>query len=216
MTRLSSDNVPPLHRVRQDIKKRFSDVVSKGMELDFRKRYQSMEEMLKDLEKAESENAFGSRAADTSGSSENGIFSYDAPQSDVKSVSLWEKVKSFFRSVFSIKAAEEGKLFAQMIKGPLEGWLFEFSSNGILSFGRSGQYSNAVIEDKSLSRLHCTIWFNEKDRRLYIQDFSSNGTFKQNGERLQKEIMYPLDFGEIFYLASTEYTAQVINIKQGE
>lgn len=217
MSRLGSDSVLPLHKARTDIPKRFSDIIAKAMELDFRKRYQSLEELLKDLDKYESDiGLIAEKIKSAVSSAETASAAQFATNEPVVKVSFWQRIKEFFLKVFTIESAESEMLFAQMISGPLEGWLFEFSPNKILSFGRSSQYSNAVIEDNSLSRLHCTVWFNEQDKRLYIQDFSSNGTFRQNGERLQKEIIYPLEMGEIFYLAKTDYSAQIIKITQGE
>lgn len=55
---------------------------------------------------------------------------------------------------------------------------------------------------KSVSRHHCTIWYNENSKTFTIKDFSSTGILYKNGQRLKEiEEVQP---GTALYLGSSE------------
>ncbi|WP_256758762.1 FHA domain-containing protein [Cohnella sp. WQ 127256] len=65
-------------------------------------------------------------------------------------------------------------------------------------------------EASEISRVHCTLRFNEENRLFFLEDNgSSNGTFLLNGERLKPGVRYELHSGERFSLSGKEHWFEV-------
>lgn len=71
--------------------------------------------------------------------------------------------------------------------------------------GRSLEHCNIVINSINVSRVHCTIRYDEKERCFYLKDLSTNGTYLGNGKRIEKNELPKLQPGDAFYLLSKEY-----------
>lgn len=78
-----------------------------------------------------------------------------------------------------------------------------------MSIGRSPEHCNIVIGAASISRVHCTLIYDEKQQTFYIKDVSTNGTYLTNGNRLPKNELHALRSGESFCLLSSEYLLKV-------
>ncbi len=70
--------------------------------------------------------------------------------------------------------------------------------------GRDSSVSNLVLpsEQGSVSKRHCSIRYDAASRKVFLEDtWSSNGTFLQNGTKLEPGRPYELRPGDRFYLA---------------
>lgn len=70
-----------------------------------------------------------------------------------------------------------------------------------IKIGRSMIQSDFVLDYISeISRIHCTLSFNARERLFYLTDMSANGTFFDTNERLLKERVYKIPSGQKFFL----------------
>lgn len=68
--------------------------------------------------------------------------------------------------------------------------------------GRETENSNIVLSnDSTVSRIHCKIEYSKFDKKVYITDYSSNGTAIENGGRLQKNEKQPITSGTVIVLS---------------
>jgi pSer/pThr/pTyr-binding forkhead associated (FHA) protein len=58
---------------------------------------------------------------------------------------------------------------------------------GACTIGKSGCFLN--IEDKKISKLHCTIYIND-EQAILVDNNSSNGTFVNGSKVLTKELVH--------------------------
>ena len=68
-------------------------------------------------------------------------------------------------------------------KGQYENSIIEF--DGTITIGRDPGSADLIIDDNNVSRLHCTITYEPKDRTYIVTDHSTNGTFIGR-ERIEK------------------------------
>lgn len=87
--------------------------------------------------------------------------------------------------------------------------------NDILKIGRSKFSSNLVLDhDTNISRIHCYVRFDDKKNIFYLSDVSANGTYFEDGRRLEKNREYPVPPGTKFYLASRN-NMLFVNVEKG-
>ncbi|CCD25193.1 serine/threonine protein kinase MEK1 NDAI_0E03760 [Naumovozyma dairenensis CBS 421] len=90
-----------------------------------------------------------------------------------------------------------------------------------LKIGRNTKEVDFLLNDPSVSSIHCIIWailFDEKSIPMcYIKDLSLNGTFV-NSKRLERNVAYLLNDNDIIELSSTFNTlsTSMINLFQEE
>lgn len=80
-----------------------------------------------------------------------------------------------------------------------------------LTIGRDALQCQLVYpaSTEEISRRHCTIQFNSISQTFTIEDYSSNGTFLQTGERVPQGKVIQLRPGDRFYLSSKENMFEV-------
>jgi pSer/pThr/pTyr-binding forkhead associated (FHA) protein len=68
--------------------------------------------------------------------------------------------------------------------------------------GRDSFYSSIVITENAdtISRKHCGIKYNAETREYTVTDYSSNGTYTNTGERLQRNVPRNFPAGTIICL----------------
>lgn len=84
--------------------------------------------------------------------------------------------------------------------------------NRRLSFGRDPAQCAILFpfEVGQISRLHCTLKFIEESRVFVLEDHgSSNGTFLEDGQRLEPGKRYELSAGQRFSLSGHEHSFEV-------
>lgn len=88
------------------------------------------------------------------------------------------------------------------VSGDYAGAEFKLSGGETLVIGRDPAMCSIVIEDHNISRQHCSIRFNVDDNKYYVTDLSSNGTFLEDGIRLQPQTETAIERGEKVYLSN--------------
>lgn len=74
--------------------------------------------------------------------------------------------------------------------------------------GRDQHCSNIILQNNQVSRQHCSIVY-DANRKLYIvRDFSSNGTFLENGTRLNPNQVNELPAGTQFRVGTNKFMLQ--------
>ncbi|WP_182299223.1 FHA domain-containing protein [Cohnella cholangitidis] len=89
--------------------------------------------------------------------------------------------------------------------------------NRRLTFGRDPSQCAILFpyEAGEISRVHCTLRFNEESRTFVLEDNgSSNGTFLYNGEKLQPGMRYELRAGERFSLSGKNHLFEVRDVQE--
>ena len=54
--------------------------------------------------------------------------------------------------------------------------------------GRSGQYSQLILLDPTVSRKHCLVRFARSENAFYVTDYSSMGTWMNGSIRLRQNV----------------------------
>ncbi len=198
-TRQNNDEVVSISKLRPDIPKGFSAVIKKAMEVDYEKRYQNVSEMIAALEPL--------------------MKLQQKPKEEEK-----EKKEGFFKRLFknlfgTNKHCETSgyDYFIEIVCGPLEGMLFKIPENGVITIGRSSQYCNAVINAKTISRLHCSIRVDKERNGFELLDYSSTGTYisgqnPQSGIRVSKNEPAFIRENERFWISDPAFTLRVIKV----
>ena len=74
-----------------------------------------------------------------------------------------------------------------------------------MAIGRSTDRCNIVLDDTDVSRIHCTIRYESKSGLFVLTDKSSNGTFLQDGSRLDRDVPHTIAPGEKFLIPGGKY-----------
>lgn len=77
---------------------------------------------------------------------------------------------------------------------------FSISDGETLVFGRDPTICHIVFPEKNISREHCTIRYCAREKTYYVVDTSRNGTYFEDGVRLQPQREHPIPGGEAIYL----------------
>lgn len=82
--------------------------------------------------------------------------------------------------------------------------------NTMINIGRSPQQSHIAISgDSNISRIHCVLRFDSSDGKFYLKDVSANGTYFENGIRLQRDKEYVVTPRTRFYLVTKNHMLEV-------
>lgn len=75
-----------------------------------------------------------------------------------------------------------------ILSGPLAGAEIPIRDKEIIYIGKDSQRANVVFSGDypNVSRLHCSITYDEKYQAYFVTDSSSNGTYFSNNQRLEK------------------------------
>lgn len=82
------------------------------------------------------------------------------------------------------------------VKGKLLGTIIRIRSNREIKLGRDGTKSDIVVNDKAISRLHCSIMYNGETGDYVVCDYSLNGLYRENGKKLPKGKAVKLKMGD--------------------
>ena len=179
---------PTLQSLGCNVSKKISDVIDKGLTLDYKKRYQDFMDLLNDL----------------SGTSVQSVpvpmppVSPTPPQpSQPPEPPHLPKITPSFKITKYPYLAE--------IRGNIRYNKTMIGQKNKFIIGRVPVGCSYVISDSKnvTGRNHCYIRFDGKD--LYLCDTSSNGTFLENGTRLKKNTEYKISPGTKFYTAIKQY-----------
>ena len=76
----------------------------------------------------------------------------------------------------------------KFIKGEYKDQTIDISGMGTIVIGRSGQYSQLILLDPTVSRKHCAIQFKPSENAFFVTDYSSRGTWMNGSIRLQNGV----------------------------
>ena len=99
------------------------------------------------------------------------------------------------------KAAEKEKGYIVGVRGPYAGAVIALDGETVF-FGRDPQRCQLVFDPqgKVISRVHCSVRFDEERGCFTLENYSRNGTFLMNGDRLNDGDAADLYSGDRFYL----------------
>ena len=166
---------PTLYDLGINVPKAFSDEIDRAMLLDFRQRPQSMAEFHARIMKS-----LGGRIHDP------------------EPVHIQPKPH-----VAPVRPVTQKKLVGKLVivDGSKNGMSITLNEGQTIKIGRSVQSSDFVLDYISeISRIHCTISFNPRERLFYLTDLSTNGTFFDTNERLYVNRTYRIASGQRFFL----------------
>jgi hypothetical protein len=89
------------------------------------------------------------------------------------------------------------------LTGDLAGQKYYFNNQPLI-IGRDPAQARVLypVESDAISRKHCTISYDPASRMFVLEDSSSNGTFLENGQRLQQNLPYFLHHGSKFSISA--------------
>ncbi len=80
------------------------------------------------------------------------------------------------------------------VGGEFEGFSFSIYADEQIVIGRDPVTANIVLANPAVSRKHCVVRYFEPTNSFYVMDQSTQGTYKDSGERLGKnrsEVVMP-------------------------
>jgi hypothetical protein len=95
-----------------------------------------------------------------------------------------------------------------VVEGEYKDATIDIPDEGVV-IGRDSSMSNLILYAKDISRRHCFIAYNQNRTGLVITDYSTNGTFIDKVNRLNKGDMYCLMPGQRVYLGNKHQVFEV-------
>lgn len=94
----------------------------------------------------------------------------------------------------------------RVLTGSMTGTEYKIDDGKTAILGKDSYLANLVFDSSYLavSRLHCTVTYSEKYDKYFVTDSSSNGTYYENGARLNKGLRTPVNRGMILRLADSD------------
>jgi uncharacterized membrane protein YhaH (DUF805 family) len=92
------------------------------------------------------------------------------------------------------------------VRGMYAGYPIPVQAGETLIFGRDSSISSVVVNQgaEKVSRRHCAISFDAAQQLYYVTDYSSNGTYCEDGFRLPPNNATPVSRGTVLNLGSAE------------
>ncbi len=197
--RYRGEQQPSLASLGCPVTKKTSDVIERGMELDFKRRYKDFKELLDDIDIVVS--AEPKKKIVQQDDIQQGQNIYQRQNSQQKQQLKRQVVKQEVKMTQTYIAAIVGNSICNKVL---------VDSNDVFKIGRSVQSCQYVVSgDTNISRIHCYLRFD--GNKIYLCDTSSNGTFFENGTQLVKNKEYVIIPGTKFYLATRNHML-VINV----
>ncbi len=113
-------------------------------------------------------------------------------------------------TVMAVMEETEYRYGIRAIEGEYAGAVFEMKDGENLIFGTHPKYCHIVIRDPKISRTHCIVSCQSKEKKYLITDCSKNGTFLLNGERLPFGIACAFPAGTIFCIRTSDQMFQLL------
>lgn len=71
-----------------------------------------------------------------------------------------------------------------------------------LVIGRNSEVSQLILDEKDISRKHCSIYYAPEDGNYYVTDFSTYGVYVNDHQRLEKNVRVKCPPGTVLALSS--------------
>lgn len=196
---------PSLKSLNCNVSTNISDVIEKGLSLDYKKRYQDFNVLLNELAPVlkKSEKSLNNNPnIKKSPTPPKPLTPIKSPMSPKSSMPPKPKtpIKSQSKPLKIIKYP-----YCAQVKGDIQYNKTMISQKNKFIIGRNAVECSYVISDPQniTGRNHCYIRFDGKN--IYLCDTSSNGTYLEDGSRLKKNLEYKILPGTKFYTAIKSY-----------
>ncbi len=90
------------------------------------------------------------------------------------------------------------------IKGSCLGKILRIQPEAEILLGRDTNICDICFESGKVSRKHCGITYHITNNSYTVCDYSANGTFLGNGQRLDRECSYELPSGTELWIGTKE------------
>lgn len=191
MFRYRGAEQPSLRELGCPVSPKTSAVIQRGMELDYRRRYNNLKELLDDID----------ISVGTKPSSKPDKLPADEPPNAGGKTQMGGEDQN----ASSQPTAQQTKqLCVAAVMGNTLCNRQYINADDVFKIGRSYQSCQYVVSgDSNISRIHCFLRVN--GGRILLTDCSSNGTYLENGTRLAKNREYEIRPGTKFYLATRNH-----------
>lgn len=108
------------------------------------------------------------------------------------------------------KTPERSTIGIRVLGGEYLGAVFYMKPGEDLVFGTQPEYCQVLFCDRHISRVHCAICYKEEKKKYKITDYSKNGTFLVNGERLPVNESIYCPAGTVFTMNHQKQVFQLI------
>lgn len=188
--RYNGQKQPSLSELGIAVSKKTSDVIERGLSLDYKKRYADFKALLDDIDIQFSK-----------------IVPSQPPQPPQPQPPQPPQPQPPQPSQPQPQPPQCGlRPTVTVLSGAENGTRMAIPPNGVLKVGRSEVSCQLRISgDTNISRLHCYIRFDSASKTFFVKDVSSNGTFLSNGRRLLRNQECQLSPGTKLYLATASH-----------
>lgn len=90
------------------------------------------------------------------------------------------------------------------VKGKLLGTILWIQCDKEITVGRNGASVDVVVNERRISRLHCGIRYDSETDSYRVVDYSTNGIYRADGERIQAKDGVCMNAGEEIWLGNSE------------
>lgn len=103
----------------------------------------------------------------------------------------------------------QGKAIITGIAGKYAGATFDISNGDAIVFGRSATGSNVVFDqfETDISRRHCAVKYSAQTDQFIVTDYSTNGTYFEDGSRLTANQSISVMRGTVIHLGKNKKNA---------
>ena len=91
------------------------------------------------------------------------------------------------------------------LSGAYAGAVIPVKSGDTVTIGRDPSVCSIVTKGEKVSRKHCTVTFNGDNGMYTVTDFSSNGTFDGEGNRLARTAATPMAAGSVITVGEDKF-----------
>ena len=213
MYRYRGQKQPTLYELGCPVSKKTSDVIAKGMELEYKNRYKNFSELLNDIDivtsnrSTKKEQAFEHKKDFNKISYERQSYSnkYNKNADDISEVNTDRRTSQ----------RKKAPLYTGILLNNMTGQKVKLTNNIDFKIGRSVNSCDYVVSgDKNISRVQCTVYFDKNTGAFYITDYSSNGTFFADNTRLVKNRKYRVYTECSFYLVTPNHSFTLLSLQK--
>ncbi len=187
--RLSGAAVTPLCRLVPEADASLGDAIERGLTLDYRLRHQTIAEFL--------EEARGGTRRPSPAQAAVARPSLAPPRNAPPPM---PQAAPVCPAPAPARPAILATPYVQLYAGGSPGDKWIIPKNMQMAIGRASERCHIVIDEPNISRLHCTVMFDDTLGCFYLVDQSSNGTLLPSGERCERGRMYTLAPGDTFFV----------------
>lgn len=224
LSRVSQDTVLPLDAVNPQISHKVAKVIEKSLSVNYRDRYKNVDEFRNALKRAKVEMSDSVNNAGNDIQLENkekkGFFSFFRkkgknvqPSSETVLQEVPEHIGPYEISVINQPEPVNSQPFpvpyVRVINGMTTIGLWDLPPDRNISIGRDSSECGIVVPASAVSRVHCTISFDSASNKFILVDYSSNGTYLGNGERLKPQMQYVFDSGSVVMISSQDFIMEM-------